>query len=204
MKSKIYRNYFDIVILPPREVSDYAIALSRDLRRRGGKWALGKTRFIPHISLYHIPVKPENFAAFMAAPEQTVRAGRAGRLRTTGVESNLLMFDKPEWLSRLYLRVIKRTVPYFDWDYGVERLWHVAGDKREISKRKYLEKYGTPMVGLDFRPHVTLTVFKDKELKGRNFPGLKFKRLSFAVEKLSVCELGPSHSCQRVVQEVRF
>jgi hypothetical protein len=156
MKPKLYPNYYDIVILPPGAVRDYAISLSQTLQPRGAKWVLGAKRFIPHISLYHIPVKPERFAAFAGALEQAVRGTPAGRLQTTGIESNLLMLDKPAWLRRLYLKVIKRTRPYFDWDYGVDRLWqidHFAAGRRR-SMRRSLAQYGTPMVGINFRPHI--------------------------------------------------
>jgi len=43
MAAKIYKNYFDVVILPQKEVQDYAISLSKQLyllyylRQRRGK-----------------------------------------------------------------------------------------------------------------------------------------------------------------------
>jgi hypothetical protein len=50
----IWSDYFDVVILPPPAVRDQAIALSRQLKKYGGRFVLGKTRFLPHISSAHI------------------------------------------------------------------------------------------------------------------------------------------------------
>jgi len=55
------------------------------------------------------------------------------------------------------------------------------------------------MVGVNFEPHITLTVFKDQSCISE-LPPLKFESRSFDADKISICELGPSHSCQRIVE----
>jgi hypothetical protein len=52
---------------------------------------------------------------------------------------------------------------------------------------------------LPFRPHVMLTSFEDKSVIDR-IPPLPFKAMSFRVDTIHICELGLSHSCQRVVR----
>jgi hypothetical protein len=201
MKPEIYRNYYDIVILPPKPVIEYSISLSQSLRPYG-KWILGRRQFIPHISLYHIPVKPNDFAVFVSEIASVLSRSNAGRLQTTAIQSNLLMFDKPDWIRKLYMRIIKRTLPYFDWSYSRE-LWRLEGRDRIASKQKYYSMYGTPMVGINFEPHVTLTVFKDS-VEQHKLPQVKFERHSFQVDSITICELGPSHSCQRIVEQIPF
>ena len=113
MKKYIWKNYFDIVILPPKGVSDYARKLSKELSRRyETKWTLRKSSFIPHISLYHIAVKPKNFEAFISEIKRTIKVFKPGYLQTTMIEPGLLMFDKPDWIKKLYLRIIKNTLKY--------------------------------------------------------------------------------------------
>jgi len=44
-----------------------------------------------------------------------------------------------------------------------------------------------------------LTSFEDKSVIDR-IPPLPFKAMSFRVDTIHICELGLSHSCQRVVR----
>jgi len=113
MKKAIWQNYFDIVILPPTEVSEYARRLSQDLRQYGIPWTLGRQSFIPHISLYHVPVKPQDFGAFATELNTVTKHFTPGYLRTTIIEPNFLMFDKPLWLQKLYLKIV--ALPAFEW-----------------------------------------------------------------------------------------
>jgi len=206
MAAKIYKNYFDVVILPQKEVQDYAISLSKQLYKYGSKWALGKKSFLPHLTLYHIPVKPKNFDDFVAELEIAVKDFRTGDLKTDGIRlykslrAVSLMTDKPDWLKKLYLRVIKKTLKYFDWNYGVEKLWREKSSKAIAN----IKKYGTPLVGRYFMPHITLAVFKnDKDMiKGSN--KLKLKEYKIKVKSIFICELGESHSCQRIVKQIYF
>jgi hypothetical protein len=203
MKNQIWKNYFDIVILPPQGVSEYAIKLSKGLSKYETKWTLGKRLFIPHISLYHIAVKPKHFKAFASEVERTIKNFSPGYLKSTVIESNLLMFDKPAWIQELYLKVIKNTLKYYDWEYRTNEYWslnHLPKRMQKIGAR-FIKKYGTPMVGGNFRPHVTLTSFKD------NPPKLKVKRarkFKFKPAHIYICKLGPSHSCQMVVKKLFF
>lgn len=203
MKKKIWKNYFDIVILPPEKVSEYAVTLSKKFARYGTKWTLGKKVFIPHISLYHIAVKPKKFGVFVREIKKTIQDFSPGYLKTTVVESNLLMFDNPKWIQKLYLRIMRNTLKYYDWDYGTENYWSVYRFPKKMQKVgiRFIKKYGTPMAGSNFRPHITLASFK-KDLP--NLTVKKAKPFQFKPAYVYLCELGPSHSCQRVVKKFSF
>ena len=202
-KKQVWKNYFDVVILPPEVISSYAVGLSKKLSKHGTKWTLGKSSFIPHVSLYHIAVKPKNFKAFIAEIKRIAEFFLPGYLRTTVIESNLLIFNKPEWIQKLYLRVIKNTLKYYDWDYGTDKLWPLNQFPKRMRKigARFIKKYGTPMVGANFRPHVTLASFKNEQ---PNLGIKKARKFRFKPNFLYVCELGPSHSCQRVVVKIPF
>jgi 2'-5' RNA ligase len=198
MNVDIWRNYFDVVILPPPLVRDHAIALSTELQRYGGKFVLGKRRFMPHISLYHIPVRPENFDAFSQTVKAVAARQTGGDLQLRSIDMPLLMTDKPPWLQKLHMSIVKQTSPYFDWDHGAEETWtnvRVPANLR-VRANGYLQKFGSPLIGAAFRPHITLTSFEDKSV-AKTVPAPDFERISFHVDEVSICELGPSHSCQR-------
>jgi len=144
MKTKIWENYFDIVILPPKEARDYAIGLSRQLNKCGTSWSLGRKNYLPHISLFHIPVKPGNFNNFIVSLRKTVKNFKIGKLKVNNLLlwephfSVLLMTDKPDWIKKFYLKIIKNNLRYFNWDYNIEKLW--VADKLPKLCQKNLKK----------------------------------------------------------------
>jgi len=203
MKKKIWKNYFDIVILPSKEISDYAIKLSGELARYKTKWILGKESFIPHISLYHIAIKPKNFDAFVAEIRKTIKNFSPGYLKTTVIEPSLLIFDKPTWIQKLQLKVIRNTLKYYDWDYGTDKYWHLNYLPLKMRKigARFIKKYGTPLMGVNFRPHISLASFTGNSPKPKI---KKAKRFRFKPTHIYIYELGPSHSCQRIVEKIPF
>jgi hypothetical protein len=192
----LWRNYYDIVILPPPEVVEHAIALSKQLERYGGKFVLGKRRFLPHVSLYHIPVRPERFAEFCKVVRRVVSQHRGGMLQLKSVEMPVVMTTKPKWLERLHLDLVESTSPFLDREYGVEKTWSTEYLPAKLRRpaQRYLEKFGSPMIAEVFRPHITLTSFKDKSVKP---PRLEFEKLAFEVHEVTICQLGVSHTCHR-------
>ncbi len=210
MPVKIYKNFFDIVILPSKEVSDYSISLSKQLYKYGSKWVLGKKSFLPHISLYHIPVKGKEFDKFVIALEKAVKGFEVGELRIEELQQYAiklifaitLAMSKPEWFKKLSQTIIETTLSYFDWDYGVEKLWRP--DRWPESMQNNFKKYGTPAVGIHFSPHITLAMFKNEKDMKQAFNKLKLKKYSFQPQGIHICELGQGFSCQKIIKEIHF
>jgi hypothetical protein len=194
----LWPGYYDVVVLPPVSVQTDAIVISRQLHKLGGNWALGTRAFIPHISLYHIPVREADFGAFCAELRSIVSNSPFGKLDVMGFDMPVLTISKPDWLDNLQRRIVRRTVKYWNRDYGVESTWGLRffSGRRLAFARTYLRRYGTPMFGMNFQPHITLTSF-DKAPPADFEPEVKRRR--FDVAGISVCELGESHSCQRVL-----
>lgn len=106
LAAEVWKNYFDIVIFS-REVADYAVQLSRELRRYTTWFVLGRRRYLLHISLYHIPVLPSDFSDFSDTVGSIAKAHRGGPLRLTGLEPPVIQTDNPAWLRNfiwLWLR----------------------------------------------------------------------------------------------------
>src|SRR5689334_9164775 len=82
--NNLWPGYYDVVIIPPVSVQRYAIDLSRRLHKLGGKWSLGRNAFIPHVSLYHIPVGDHDWAPFLEALQVIAAEAPTGELETTG------------------------------------------------------------------------------------------------------------------------
>ena len=204
--AKIYKNYFDVVILSPREVRDYTIGVSKRFKKYGTKWDIGKTSYLPHLSLYHIAVKPKDFNKFITTLKKVIKSKDLGSLKLTKIKMAsmlLLMTDKPDWLKKLQSRVLKDCLKYYDWDYSTDKIWNIDQFPKPMRERgrAYIKKYGTPLVGKNFNPHFTLTKFLNKPL---NFSKaeLRVQKLKFEPGGVFVCELGESHTCQRIVSRI--
>ena len=210
MKTRIWKNYYDIVILPPKPVAEYARALSKKLHKYGATFVLGKRHYIPHISLFHIPVKPEKFTQFEADIASCVKGFKADILKTGKLARGMIVTNKPKWLQALHTKVLSTSFPYIDWDYGVAATWgfvtRLSRQQREIGQRN-IRKYGAPFVGSTFFPHITITdspAFNDAKEDPEILHGLKFMSFRFKVKEIYICELGPHHSCQRIVKKIRL
>ena len=87
MKIKYWKNYFDVVILPPKDIFNYSIHLSKKLKKHKSHLLLGRKNFLPHISLYHISVKQKDFNKFISDIEQAVKNFKSGYLRINDLKS---------------------------------------------------------------------------------------------------------------------
>jgi len=197
----LWPGYYDVVILPPALVRDHALELSEKLYRMGGLWRLGKRSFLPHISLYHIPVRAVDLDPFLNELQLIVDTAQWGSLQTTGFDMPVMMVSKPDWLKNLHERIVRRTIRFLNRSYGVEKTWSLErfSGRRLTFAKHYLRTYGTPMVGMNFRPHITLSSFKGKEPADVD---LRVRRMTFRADRLHVCELGQSHTCHRIIREV--
>jgi hypothetical protein len=201
MAIDVWKNYFDVVILPSKDVANHAIDLSSQLQGYGAKFVLGKRRYIPHISLYHIPVSPENFSDFATALKSVAAKHSGGELKLQKLDLPVIQTDKPDWLKSFHRAVVDNSLEYFNWKHGAEETWNTDYLPAHLKDRarSNLKKYGSPLVGSVFRPHITLTSFEQKSVISE-IPPLKVEPLSFPVNAITICELGPSHSCQRIVK----
>ncbi len=197
----LWPGYYDVVILPPAPVRDHAMELSESLHRMGGQWRLGKRGFLPHISLYHVPVRDENLHPFLNELQDIVDTAQWGSLETTGFDMPVMTMSKPDWLKALHYRVVRRTVRFLNREYEADKTWSLdrfSGRRLKFAKQ-YIRTYGSPMVGMNFRPHITLSSFKGNEPVDSD---LHVRRMTFRADRLHVCELGQSHTCHRIIREI--
>lgn len=206
MKPKIWKNYYDIVILPSPKIRDYAIALSKNSKKFGSTLILEKKGPMPHISLYHIPVKPKYYKKFIADLSSAIKKFKTGNLSTENAilwkphKTILLMTNKPQWIKNLYMKIIEATKKYFDWSYGVEKIWEIK--KLNGVMKNNFKLYGTPMVGKYFIPHITFARFPNTRSMTTAYKNLKFKPYMFKPNGVFVCEGGLQ--CYKIKTKINF
>ena len=190
-------NYFDIVIIPPPLEKNYAIKLSREIGGGGkGKFILGRSQYVPHISLYHIPVSNRKIKELHNVLKNILVATKLGILTLKKIKipkegSIWIEVSKPLWLEELHKRVVKGISGFRDTKFDVREVW---GKNYNLLQEKMIVKYGSPYIGRFFQPHITLTVLRDKYSKEK---GIKFKQMRFKTSTVSVYHVGLHHSCQK-------
>jgi 2'-5' RNA ligase len=192
-------SYLDVVILPPPKVMRAAINASRLLAQRfGSTLVLDLGRTLPHISLYHLAVV--DTAPFGNRLAEIAGSTEPGEIEITGIHlyrefgSLAIELSKPEWLRRFYLRLLHGLNPLRDPQFDNDRAWE--SEKLSKEQRKYIARYGTPLVGRSFIPHITLGVIADRARLDEAASAIKRPQGRFRVTEIAVCEQGPHHSCR--------
>jgi len=206
MGPRFYKGYYDVVILLPPAVRDEAIRLSRAVKRRTpASFVLGRRKFIPHISLYHVPIAARDFPTFRQVLERIISQSRLGTLAvqeiaSRGGSSLWLGVTNPAWLKRLHRQVLNEIALLRNRRFNASRTWGGGYSER---RRELIQRYGAPSVGRFFRPHITITSLRDDRDAPRVLKALRVRPQSFGVTSISVCELGSHHTCHRIVFTIR-
>ena len=193
----------DVVILPSEEIAREAIAASRLLARRfGSPLLLDGASALPHISLYHIAVSKEKVSDFRQRVGEIAARTQAGELHVIGIHlyrefgSIAIALSKPRWLQRLYLRIIHETSELRDLRFDNNRAWRA--ERLSAGQHAWTNRYGTPLVGRFFTPHITIGILPDSDQLQAASALISPTRRSFNVSELAICEQGPHHTCTAV------
>ena len=203
----IWKNFLDVVILPPPKVRNYAIELSVKLHERGTPWKLEVVRRKPHLSLHHFPTDP----GFVSFPDRIVAqlTGQfpGGDIQLTSISSPrhgaiFLNTSRPDWLTNAAhaTSVIVRNREMAIKDDRFMERWR----QMELTPRMEasIEKWGSPLMAADFIPHFTLGVLQDKERAQEIAASLSFKPMAWKVDKLHVVQIGDGWTAWEVLAEI--
>ncbi len=209
MKFERYKNYYDIVILPSVEVRDFAIAQSRAIHEHvGSDLVLGERSFKPHVSLYHVAVKTKNLPEMIWRLRAIVRVQKAvGSLSVQRYENQPhLAVSKTAWLARLHQTVLTAINPLRDKSFPNtwKNNWTTYGMTVRAIHLKNIQNYGSPVVGVIFDPHITLTVLNDVTVSAKAVDVISNKKLRFTPSAITICKIGRYHSCHKVIAMIPF
>ncbi len=195
---------YDVVLLPPAALSCYAIKISRRIAERfGSPLVLDERGALPHISLYHVAVARQHLPDLKEELARVARRTPPGELQVTGIhiyrefKSIAIEISKTQWLRHLYLKIIHRLNPLRDHEFDNERVWNAA--RLSPSQRNFIARYGTPLIGRHFIPHITLAVLQDGSQLETAAAMIKPPLASFTVKLLHLCVQGKHHTCRRIV-----
>jgi|CXWK01.1.fsa_nt_gi 2'-5' RNA ligase len=196
---------FNVVICPPKEISQKSTEISSCLRDEGGLFVLDNKNYYPHISIYmtEFPVKniPE-IRKILREFSTTVKPFRLMSLEYRQSKDGFIDVDyiKSNEVVDLQNKIISLLNPLRE---GLIR----PKDKARLSEmgenqQSNINQYGYRGVGLDFFPHITFTKldkFSDSALQ-------KIKRddFSFDVGQLGFFYLGDYGTCVEQIETFNF
>lgn len=200
---------YDVVLLPPPDVN----ARSAELSRRCAEPA--PTEFVlredgpyPHVSLYMA-----NFtAARCAAAVERLRdiSARTPALhlvadRFAGNEHGMfeLFYVKTGAVTRLQEDVIAALAPLRTGLRRLDPVGRVLADHRLTAPppaRDNLDRYGYDEVGDLFRPHVTITRFRERGRRAEDGTLPPAESFTATYDTLALCVMGEHGTCTELVE----
>lgn len=196
-----YKRY-DVVILPPPEIAEQAIALSQALATVGSFFVLDGVALHPHLSLYHVPL---DISALTAVTEALGTV--AARVAPFTLRQATYYPDQGIWVGVRY--VAEKTILDLHTSIieAVKGYRVIEDDVRykarwsELSReeRKNLEECGWAHAYARYSPHLTFT--KLKTPRADVLAHLPQREFSFVVDHIGLCELGENGTCIRLVAD---
>ena len=194
----------DIVILPCLELSNRAIALSRQLQRFGALYVLEDGKCYPHASLYMTQLRSDSLERSIQLLAEIAANSFAINLTATTYHQAEGYIDaeykRDSDIEGLQRKVISIINPIRD---GIREKDKVRMFSTTGLARENLEKYGYRGVGELFSPHLSLTRFKDgQDIATDGLP--PYADLSGQFTKLGLFEMGDNGTCVRKIAEFEF
>lgn len=196
-----YKRY-DIVVIPPPEIAEQAIALSRALAPLGTFFILDGVVLHPHISLYHVPLTDEALPVVTDALK-SIAATTAPFL----LEQDTYYPDQGVWLGVRYLAdssilgLHTAVIAATKENRVIEDDIRYKANWAELShyQRKNLEDCGWADAYTRYFPHITFT--KLREPRADALAHLPHREFSFVADHIGLFELGENGTCVRLIAD---
>ena len=173
-------------IMPPKQVSDFALDISHKLAQRYNTYfELNTINCFPHITVYPPEYPESNMDTILAAVDSTVSKIRSFVLEIESVEVT------DGWIGL-----------HFSKNESIINL-HVALIEARGNTMSYIEQYGYPGVMQCYEPHLTLSYIRGKAdltaIKAFVESELRFREVTVA--SLGVFESGAFGTVARLRQQ---
>jgi 2'-5' RNA ligase len=180
----------DIVILPPKKISDLSIQLSKNLKQGSKKIILNKHNTLPHISLLMGCIPKNKLPLLQRVLLKTLKNRKALSLKIIKYHSrylNELQIQKTKNLIELQIHLIKICKPLLEYDAKKKDFF----GKENVSSNsmEWVNDFMKNSTGKRYSPHITLGYGTLKE---------KIVNIPFKATKIAICHLGSHCTCKKV------
>ena len=191
----------DVVILPNNELSAKAISASQKLAALDTVFTLKVGEFYPHASVYMLQLNETDIPSAKELLANVAAITNELQLTATTYDQTKCFFDteylKPKVLQSLQDDVVAALNPIRDGlrDKDKPRMLESAGLALENYKN-----YGWNTIGDLYRPHMTLTRFKNEQANPQELlPDVSSFRGTFS--RLALFEMGDNGTAVRMIAE---
>ncbi len=175
---------FDIVLFPPKEIAQKALAVSRILKKRGGLFVLDGVDYFPHVTVYAAEFSERNMPKIKTILEK------------------LALQTRPFKMTSLHYRQEERG--YVVADYRKSKSVQELREKIISAVHSFCEAHKNKKesarcrVAEEFVPHITFTKFL--RYTPRALSGIKELDFSFRADAIGLYYLGEYGTCRKLVR----
>ena len=203
----IWKNFLDVVIIPPTEINKQALELSQMLKTHGAPWTLDSSERMPHLSLLHFPLASGKTIDDVCDSISEKISG--GPLTVTGIScprhgAVFLDTDRPAWLVNA-----TEALSGLLWGQDIaaedERFlerWNTLGMSERMLAN--ISKWRSPFMGLDFIPHFTLGFLPDASKAAGIVKDLPFQTSTWQVNELFLVQVGEGWTAQKILKSIKL
>jgi hypothetical protein len=199
---------YDVVLLPPQNVTNASIAVSQKLQAEGTKFTLNSDDKLTHLSLFMANFTLDALHAAQAALTDIAQATQPLPLAASGYTHDQeqgmfeITYQNTKEATALQTAIITALAPLRNGlrekdPVGRSLADYVPTTGGEL--RENFDTFGYDEIGGFFRPHITFTRFSryDHETDITALPPAGTFSCTFTT--LALCEMGENGTCSRVV-----
>ena len=196
----------NLVVKPPQDVLKQAIQISSNISKEADTFfVLDGVNFFPHITIYSPEYPSHNLDKVYKKVEEIAFHTKPFIATFTSFNAHLGYVDIElektiEW-ENLHEVFVHKLNPFRE--NHIREKYKFPEELRLYSElqQKYILDYGYSEIFTAFRPHLTITRLKDKEMAKEVVKKLQFVIHSFEVNTLAAYLMGNNGTCIRLIRE---
>ena len=184
-----------------------SIALSQEIGQSNHSlFVLDGVDFYPHITVYSLGIPTINQKRLLKIVESIAKETRKIRVTFKEIRSSSrgyigIYFNVSLSIQRLHRKLLKRLNPL--------REGHIIKEYQNPESLSYfsqerlesIKKYGYPDARKLYKPHLTITCLKSKDLAEGIATPLKWQIKQFTIDKIAIFKMGEYGTCRSLVKE---
>ncbi|MHC4222120.1 MAG: 2'-5' RNA ligase family protein [Planctomycetota bacterium] len=199
----MHRKAVDIVLLPPKVISDKAVEANRKLTQQfDNPIVLDNQNTLPHISLAMGCIEENDLTSIEKILANITQQHPIAPLQITGIQIattsvgqkiSAYLIGKTKNLQRLHETIMTELKPYFTYEVTADMLF--SNEEIAQTTLNWIKTYPQNSSFKNFWPHITIGY---GQITGTDFP------ITFRPKKLATCHLGNHCTCKKILNSIQL